>query len=115
MGILWALVRVVELDLKQLSSFVGGGLPFPLEYGHLSGLRQQRMTSLNLDILYSAIGGYQHFRFYNACNPHSASNFRTFRTHAVQYFAAAFAGLLTVGTSYPALGFRLAGLLRLLA
>jgi len=52
------LVRVVELDLKQLSSFVGGWLPFPLAYGHLSGLRQQRMTSLNLDILYSAIGGY---------------------------------------------------------
>ena len=52
------LVRVVELDLKHLSSFVGGWLPFPLEYGHLSGLRQQRMTSLNLDILYRAIGGY---------------------------------------------------------
>jgi hypothetical protein len=54
----WALVRVVEPDLKQLSSLVGGGLPFPLEYGHLSGLRQQRMASLNRDILYSAIGGY---------------------------------------------------------
>jgi hypothetical protein len=44
----WALVRVVELDLKQLSSFVGGGLPFPLEYGHLSGLRQSFSNALRL-------------------------------------------------------------------